>query len=92
MADLTLFELHFHDGFDFAPSAVTGGGDAADVDDDGSEETDGADAESGGRGPGVGALVGLVLLVVLGVAVRKLLGDDLDPIEELEELDESDGE
>jgi len=91
MADLTLFELHFHDGFDFSPSANTGNGDAVAVD-DGPEEPNDADAESGGRGAGVGALIGLVLLVVLGVAVRELLSDDLDPIEDLEELDEADGE
>ncbi|MFC7098629.1 hypothetical protein [Halobaculum marinum] len=93
MADFTLFELHVHDGLDFSPSSVIGGSsddppemEDADVD----IETDDTDeASESGAGRAVGALIGLVFLVLVGVGVRKLMADDLDPIEELEELDEA---
>ncbi|MFC7068337.1 hypothetical protein [Halobaculum lipolyticum] len=95
MADLTLFELHVHDGLDFSPSSVIGGGadDAAEAVEsagDGTEIDIDGDEESGsGAGRAVGALIGLVFLVLAGVAVRKLMSDDLDAIEELEEMDET---
>lgn len=89
MVNITLFELHVHDGFDFSPSSVIGG-DEEELDEYAEEELAvDADEESSGPGRGAGALVGLVVLVVLGLGIRKLMSDDLDPVEELEELDET---
>ncbi|UIO98538.1 hypothetical protein Hbl1158_08175 [Halobaculum sp. CBA1158] len=90
MADITLFELHLHDGLDFSPSPRFGGD--ADPTTDGSESTDdtdydGDDEQGAGRGALV-ALVGVVLAVALAVGARKLLSDDLEPLEELDDLAE----
>jgi len=83
MVDVTLFELHFEEGFEFFPSSAVGRSDDPD-------ERIGDDAEGDSGGSPVGALVGVALVVVVvGVAIRKLLEDDLEPVEELEELDES---
>ncbi|QZP37822.1 hypothetical protein [Halobaculum magnesiiphilum] len=89
MADITLFELHFHDGIDVGPSSIGGGtdSDAAEALDAG--EADDEDESSGsGVGKAVGILVAVALLVGLAVGAKKLLSDDLEPIEELEDLDE----
>lgn len=86
-----LIELHFHDAdFDFSPSMVTGGDDAAaledaDGDDEDIESTGWAsepDDESGG-GTGIGAVVALVVLVVLAALVgwkRRTGNADTDDI------------
>lgn len=90
MADITLFELHFHDGIDVGPASVgaaAGDGDDAAAldagDGSGDDESSGSNA-----GKAVGAVLAVVLLVVIGVGVKKLLSDDLEPIEELDELDD----
>lgn len=89
MVDITLFELHVHDGFDFSPSSVIGGDKEEDVDEYDDELAVDGDEESSAPGRAVGALVGVVVLVALGLGVRKLMSDDLDPIEDLEDLDEA---
>ncbi len=88
MSDFTLFELHFHDGIDIGPSSIgsrSGGSDGADALDAGdADEED----ESSGLGKAVGVLVVVAVLVALAVGAKKLLSDDLEPIEELEDLDD----
>lgn len=89
MADITMFELHFHDGIGLG-SSVAGGSDTADDDARSSGATAGDDEASSGSGVGriVVALAAVALLVLLGVGAKKLLSDDLEPIEELDALDE----
>ncbi|RDZ63289.1 hypothetical protein C5B90_09020 [Haloferax sp. Atlit-12N] len=107
MADFTLFEVHLHDGFEFSPTnsapLLSKGGSEMELeaDDESYDDYDDYDvefdddeadeAESGGR-PGVGLLVGLVLLVGIAAAVRYIRGggDDLDELADLddEERDE----
>jgi len=88
MADITMFELHFHDDIGLGRPAA--GGDVADDDARSSGDTDADEEASSGSGLGriVVALAAVALLVLLGVGAKKLLSDDLEPIEELEGLDE----
>ncbi|GAA0257413.1 hypothetical protein [Halobaculum roseum] len=90
MADITLFELHFHDGIDVGPSSIGGGTDGSDAAEalDAGEADDEDDSSGSGAGKAVGILVAVALLVALAVGAKKLLSDDLEPIEELEDLDE----
>jgi hypothetical protein len=89
MADITLFELHFHGGIDVGPASIgaaAGDGDdaaALDAGDSSGDESSGSNARKA-----MGAILAVVLLVILGVGVKKLLSDDLEPIEELDELDD----
>ncbi|WP_424006190.1 hypothetical protein [Haloferax denitrificans] len=104
MADFTLFEVHLHDGFEFSPTnsspLFSKRGDAELEADDESyddyddydvefddDEADAESDESGGR-PGLGLLVGLVLLVGIAAAVRYIRGGD-DDLDELTDLDDN---
>jgi len=91
MADITMFELHFHDDIGLGRSAAGGAG--ADDDARSSGDTDADEEASSGSGLGriVVALAAIALFVLLGVGAKKLLSDDLEPIEELEGLDEEEG-
>ena len=88
MADITMFELHFHENLGLGRS--TAGGDGTGGDTRLSGDADGGEEASSGSGLGriVVALAAVALLVLLGVGAKKLLSDDLEPIEELEKLDE----
>ncbi|MFC6785450.1 hypothetical protein ACFQFH_05840 [Halobaculum halobium] len=89
MADITMFELHFHESLGLGGVGSDGG---PAIDSEATEEPDAGADEDASSGPGIGGvvagLVAVALLVLLGVGVKKLLSDDLDPIEELENLDE----
>ncbi|WP_053949021.1 hypothetical protein [Halolamina sediminis] len=83
----TLFELHFHDGFQLGPRSLdlddgTASNDAIDE-----STTDAVEESSEGSGPSVlGPLLGLGVLAGVAYAVRKLLSD-IDP-EGLDALDD----
>jgi hypothetical protein len=87
--DLTLFELHFHDGPNFsAGDAVLGGEDTAEP----ADSTDSDPADDGTAGAAKAAAVGLGLLgllVVVALAYKRLAGEVPD---DLAALDESVGE
>lgn len=89
MADkkFTFLELHLGDGdVQFGPKSMTTGGDEADE----ALELDDAEAEESGYSGGkklLPVVLGLVLLVGLAVAAKKLAGGaDLEELEELDEL------
>lgn len=90
MANFTLFELHFHDGIDVGAAslgAATGDADGTSADAGGdATEADGSSGSTAGKLLGVLAVV--AVLVALAVGARKLLSDDLEPIEELDDLDD----
>ena len=103
MDKFTLFELHVHDGMEFSATntapAIGRSDDeeeyeelkelveGADTDADGSDESAGGDSE-GGAAP-FKLLIGLVVLAVVAVAIRKLRGGDAElEIAELEDLTE----
>jgi hypothetical protein len=79
MTKITFFELHL-DGAEFTANAPGTGADEADE----ADVAVGATDESGGS-PLI-ALLGLVVLVGVAVAVKKLLGGDSEPaLDDLEE-------
>ncbi|AFK20448.1 hypothetical protein E6P09_12920 [Haloferax mediterranei ATCC 33500] len=94
MADITLFEVHLHDGFEFSPTnrapfVSKGGETAAEAELEGEYETEAEEAgeESGSKSRTAMALLfGLVLLAGVAAAVRFLRGGD--ELAELGELDE----
>jgi hypothetical protein len=87
----TLLELHFDEGFQIGPKAMGVGSGGSDEDeaedvDEAADADAGSDAPEGGPNP-VAGLVGLLVLVAIAVAVRRLLGGDDEEFEQ-EELEE----
>lgn len=87
----TLLELHVEGNPQFGPKRigerVFGGDDRAEAADDRAEA---AEDDAGGSGKPVAALVGLVALVGVAVAVKKLRGGDEEDTETFEPADEPD--
>jgi hypothetical protein len=87
----TLLELHFDGDVQFGPKSM---GIPGEEDEDGeTEEADGGESidvegsedidDEGGSGAGR-LLIGLVVVVVIAVVLRKVLGDDADVTEEID--------
>jgi hypothetical protein len=104
MDKFTLFELHVHDGMEFSATntapAIGRSDDEeyeeleeyVESDEERTDDADDSDADSsGGVGP-AGLVVGLVVLVALAFAIRKLRGGDAElEIAELDDLTEHEG-
>ena len=84
MVNITLFEVHLEDSTltANAPFSDESGDEAAEY---GAEDE--TEAEEGGSGGPLVALVGFVFLVLVGVALRRFLGEDEDATEEVGETD-----
>ena len=78
--DITLLELHVDDGFDFSPSSSFGGSEPAD-----SNGSDVESTESSSRGR-MAALGVLVLLAVLALGAKRMMGSDMEELEDLDEI------
>lgn len=85
MASFTFIELHLDGNTQLGPKRI---GEATVGESEELEEEEAAAAEEEGSGKPVGVIVGLLLLVGLGLAFRKLRGGD--EVEEFEEVDEPD--
>jgi len=86
----TLFELHFHDGFQLGPRSLDLDDGAAPNDAVEESTTEAVEGPSDSSGPSVlGPLLGLGVLAGLAYAVRKLLSDidpeGLDALDDIEE-------
>lgn len=85
----TLLELHFDGDVQFGPKSmgIPGNEDEETEEADGGESIDIEGPEDidakGGSGAGR-LLIGLVVLVILAVVLRKVLGDDADVSEEID--------
>ena len=88
----TFIELHLDGDTQFGPSAISDalpiGTDESETAIEDDEDTTAAvtDDDSGGKGV-IGALVALVVLVGIGVAIKKYTGGDDDTVEHDEEPD-----
>ncbi|WP_114577964.1 hypothetical protein [Saliphagus sp. LR7] len=87
MVSLTFIELHLDGNTQFGPKRI---GEATIGEDDGAEDEEEAAAAEDGGGKPVGVVVGLLVLVALGLAIRKFRGDDDGEFEEFEPADEPD--
>lgn len=83
----TLIELHI-DGTQLGTGSIANalpiGGSEGETDVELEDDEEAAADDSGGKGTLVGALIGLVALVAIGVAVKKYSGDDEAPEPEAE--------
>ena len=97
MVDITVFEFNFGEGTEFNPRSTVGLpsalADAVDPDatdggtDDDSDDESESDADSGSDGASTLVLLSLLAAVVVVALVgRRLLGDDLDELEDLDDL------
>ncbi len=85
MVSLTFIELHLDGNTQFGPERL---GEATVG--ESREDEDAAAAEDGGGGKPIGVVVGLLVLVALGLAVRKFRGGDDDDDGEFEEFEAAD--